>query len=123
MTSARAKATASKLTGRPAMTDRPQLEDHRGDPRWLRQRLPARIKSHDRIFAGPTRNPGRLPDRDTVLGVGGNDRIYDYSGTGNRLYGLTGSDRIYSPATPSPRSTAAMAPTSFSRMAASLAAA
>lgn len=53
-------------------------------------------RSHDRIFAGPTRNPGRLPDRDTVLGVGGNDRIYDYSGTGNRLYGLTGSDRIYS---------------------------
>ena len=53
-------------------------------------------KSHDRIYAGPTRNPGGQSDRDTIFGVGGNDRIYDYSGTGNRLYGLTGSDRIYS---------------------------
>lgn len=53
-------------------------------------------KSHDRIYAGPSRNPGGQSDRDTVLGLGGNDRIYDYSGTGNQLYGLTGSDRIYS---------------------------
>jgi len=53
-------------------------------------------KSHDTIYAGPQRNPRGLPDRDTVLGMGGNDRIYDYSGTGNRLYGLTGTDRIYS---------------------------
>ncbi|HMT03959.1 MAG TPA: calcium-binding protein [Solirubrobacterales bacterium] len=53
-------------------------------------------KSHDLIYAGPERNPGDLPDRDTVLGLGGNDRIYDYAGTGNRLYGLTGSDRIHS---------------------------
>ncbi|MCB0861742.1 MAG: calcium-binding protein [Solirubrobacterales bacterium] len=53
-------------------------------------------RSHDRIYAGPRKNPRGLPDRDKVYGVGGNDRIYDYSGTGNRLYGLTGSDRIYS---------------------------
>ncbi|OJU93257.1 MAG: hypothetical protein BGO23_11235 [Solirubrobacterales bacterium 67-14] len=53
-------------------------------------------KSHDLIYAGPTRNPRGLPDRDTVKGMGGNDRIFDYSGTGNRLYGLTGSDHIYS---------------------------
>jgi Ca2+-binding RTX toxin-like protein len=53
-------------------------------------------KSHDQIYAGPQRNPRGLPDRDTVKGMGGNDRIFDYSGTGNRLYGLTGSDRISS---------------------------
>ncbi len=53
-------------------------------------------KSHDRIFASPTRNPRGLSDRDRVFGNGGNDRIFDYSGTGNRLYGLTGSDQIHS---------------------------
>lgn len=53
-------------------------------------------KSHDRLYAGPTKNPRGLADRDIVIGRGGNDRIFDYSGTGNRLYGLTGSDRIYS---------------------------
>lgn len=53
-------------------------------------------KSHDRLYGGPKRNPRGLPDRDRLLGLGGNDRIFDYSGTGNQLYGLTGSDRIFS---------------------------
>ena len=53
-------------------------------------------KSHDRIYAGPRSNPRGQADRDVVIGNGGNDRIYDYSGTGNRLYGLSGSDRIQS---------------------------
>ena len=53
-------------------------------------------RSHDEIHGGPKRNPRGLADRDVVFGNGGNDRIYDYSGTGNRLYGLTGSDRVYS---------------------------
>lgn len=53
-------------------------------------------KSHDRIYASPTRNPGGVADRDMIFGKGGNDRIFDYSGIGNRLYGLTGSDQIHS---------------------------
>ena len=53
-------------------------------------------KSHDLSYAGPKKNPRGLPDRDVIIGAGGNDRIYDYSGIGNRLYGLTGSDYIYS---------------------------
>ncbi len=53
-------------------------------------------KSHDLIYASPKRNPHGRPDRDKVFGLGGNDRIYDYSGIGNRLYGLTGTDRIHS---------------------------
>lgn len=53
-------------------------------------------KSHDLIIAGPAKNPAGAEDKDMVLGAGGNDRIYDYSGVGNKLYGLTGSDRIHS---------------------------
>lgn len=53
-------------------------------------------KGHDFLFASPKKNPGNLPDRDTVRGLGGNDRIRDWSGEGNRLYGDTGSDRIFS---------------------------
>lgn len=51
---------------------------------------------HDFLDASPKRNPRGLPDRDTVHGLGGNDRIRDWSGEGNHLYGNTGSDRIHS---------------------------
>lgn len=53
-------------------------------------------KGHDYIYASPRTNPGGASDTDTVRGNGGNDRIYDYSGEGNRLFGLAGTDRIYS---------------------------
>lgn len=53
-------------------------------------------KGHDFIYASPKKVPKGAPDRDTVRGMGGNDRIFDYGGIGNRLYGMTGSDRIYS---------------------------
>ena len=53
-------------------------------------------KGHDFIYASPKRVPRRAADRDTVRGMGGNDRIFDYGGTGNQLYGVDGSDRIYS---------------------------
>ncbi len=53
-------------------------------------------KGHDFLYASPKTNPRGLPDRDTVHGLGGNDRIYDWSGDGNRLYGDTGSDHIFS---------------------------
>ncbi len=51
---------------------------------------------HDFIYASPKRvGPGET-DRDTVHGLGGNDRIYDWGGTGNRLHGDNGSDRLHS---------------------------
>ncbi|MDQ2621490.1 MAG: hypothetical protein M3Y45_00440 [Actinomycetota bacterium] len=53
-------------------------------------------KGHDFLFASPKKNPRGLPDRDTVHGLGGNDRIKDWSGDGNRLYGDTGSDHVFS---------------------------
>ncbi len=53
-------------------------------------------KGHDFLYGGPKKNPRGASDKDTILGLGGNDRIFDYSGEGNRLIGGTGSDRIYS---------------------------
>lgn len=51
---------------------------------------------HDFLYGGPKRNPRGLSDRDVINGRGGNDRIYDYSGSVNLLIGGNGSDRIYS---------------------------
>ncbi len=53
-------------------------------------------KGHDFIYGSPKRVPKGAADRDTLRGMGGNDRIFDYGGTGNLLYGVTGVDRIYS---------------------------
>ncbi len=53
-------------------------------------------KGHDYIYASPKKNPKGVSDTDTVRGNGGNDYIYDYSGEGNQLYGLAGSDQIHS---------------------------
>lgn len=53
-------------------------------------------KGPDFIYASPKRVPRGAADRDTVRGMGGNDRIYDYGGVGNLLYGFGGVDRIYS---------------------------
>jgi len=53
-------------------------------------------KGHDFLYGGPKKNPSGAADRDVVNGLGGNDRIYSYSGTGDRLYGGPGSDHIYS---------------------------
>ena len=53
-------------------------------------------KGHDKIYASPKKNPKGVSDTDTVRGKGGNDRIYDYSGEGNQLYGLAGTDQIHS---------------------------
>lgn len=51
---------------------------------------------HDFLYASPKRLGQGQPDRDTVHGLGGNDRIRDYGGIGNRLYGDNGSDHIHS---------------------------
>ena len=53
-------------------------------------------KGHDFIYGSPKRVPKGAADRDTIRGMGGNDRIFDYGGIGNQLYGLEGTDRIYS---------------------------
>ncbi|HTU13884.1 MAG TPA: calcium-binding protein [Solirubrobacterales bacterium] len=53
-------------------------------------------KGHDFLYGSPKSNPGGAPDSDVIYGVGGNDRIFDFSGEGNRLNGQNGSDRIYS---------------------------
>ena len=53
-------------------------------------------KGHDFIYGSPRKVPKGAKDKDTIRGQGGNDRIYDYGGTGNLLYGVTGVDRIYS---------------------------
>ncbi|MGK2955478.1 MAG: hypothetical protein ACSLFI_07410 [Solirubrobacterales bacterium] len=53
-------------------------------------------RGHDFLYGGPKKNPGEASDTDTILGLGGNDRIFDYTGEVNRLIGGTGSDRIYS---------------------------
>ncbi len=53
-------------------------------------------KGHDFLYGSPKKNRGGASDRDRILGLGGNDRIFDYSGDRNRLIGGTGSDRIYS---------------------------
>ncbi|MCO5315056.1 MAG: calcium-binding protein [Solirubrobacterales bacterium] len=53
-------------------------------------------RGHDRIYASPKRNPRGKPDRDRINGLGGNDRIFDYSGVGNRISGDDGVDRLYS---------------------------
>ena len=46
-------------------------------------------KGHDYIYGSPKKNPNNLSDTDTIRGNGGNDRIYDYAGEGNLLYGLS----------------------------------
>lgn len=53
-------------------------------------------KGHDFLYGSPKKNRGGASDTDTILGLGGNDRIFDYSGDGNNLIGGTGSDRMYS---------------------------
>lgn len=53
-------------------------------------------KGHDFLYGGPSKNPKGASDRDIIVGLGGNDRIFDYTGEGNKLIGGTGSDRIYS---------------------------
>lgn len=53
-------------------------------------------KGHDFLYGGPNKNPSGASDADTIKGLGGNDRIFDYTGSGNNLFGGTGSDRIYS---------------------------
>ncbi len=51
---------------------------------------------HDFIYGSPV-NAGPGPgDSDEMTGGGGNDRIYDYGGTGNRMLGENGSDSLYS---------------------------
>lgn len=50
-------------------------------------------KGHDFILAGPAVRDG---DRDAVFGRGGNDRITDRGGVGNRIFGESGSDRLRS---------------------------
>ncbi|MCB0827296.1 MAG: hypothetical protein KDB62_00620 [Solirubrobacterales bacterium] len=51
---------------------------------------------NDILYGGPKSAPPGAPDRDVVNGLRGNDRIYDYAGEANRLYGTTGVDNIYS---------------------------
>jgi Ca2+-binding RTX toxin-like protein len=53
-------------------------------------------KGHDFLYGGPKKNPSGAADKDTIKGLGGNDRIFDYSGEGNNFYGSTGADRIFS---------------------------
>lgn len=53
-------------------------------------------KGHDFLYGSPKSNLSGAPDTDLIYGVGGNDRIFDYSGEGNRLNGQNGSDRIFS---------------------------
>ena len=48
---------------------------------------------HDIILAGPSVPTG---DTDLVYGGGGNDRIRDLGGVGNRIFGQNGSDRLHS---------------------------
>ena len=52
-------------------------------------------KGHDFLYGGPAKNPSGASDDDTIKGLGGNDRIFDYSGE-NNLFGGTGSDRMFS---------------------------
>jgi hypothetical protein len=51
---------------------------------------------NDFLYGSPKRVPRGAADRDVIRGLRGNDRIYDYGGIGNQLYGVTGVDRIYS---------------------------
>lgn len=51
---------------------------------------------NDFLWASPKLNLAGRPDRDVVDGHGGNDRIYDHSGIGNRIHGGNGSDHIHS---------------------------
>ena len=53
-------------------------------------------QSHDKLIGGPEKNPRNLPDTDLIIGEGGNDSIFDYSGSGNRLIGLEGADELSS---------------------------
>jgi len=53
-------------------------------------------KGHDFLYGGPNGIRRGVRDRDVVRGGGGNDRIFDYGGSANRLYGEDGSDRIFS---------------------------
>lgn len=50
---------------------------------------------HDFLYGGPKSNPGGASDNDTILGLGGNDRIVDYLGE-NNLFGGTGVDTLFS---------------------------
>lgn len=51
---------------------------------------------HDFLYGGPKKNPRGKTDRDLINGRGGNDRIFDYSGSVNTLLGGNGSDHIFS---------------------------
>jgi Ca2+-binding RTX toxin-like protein len=51
---------------------------------------------NDFLYGSPMRVPREAADRDVIRGLRGNDTIYDYGGTGNQLYGVTGVDRIHS---------------------------
>ncbi|MBK5233414.1 MAG: hypothetical protein JJE13_10590 [Thermoleophilia bacterium] len=53
-------------------------------------------RNHDFLYGGPKSVPKGASDDDTIDGLGGNDRIFDYGGDGNKLIGNTGSDHIYS---------------------------
>lgn len=53
-------------------------------------------RNHDFLYGGPKKASKGASDDDTILGLGGNDRIFDYAGDGNNLIGGTGSDHIYS---------------------------
>ncbi|MGK2931956.1 MAG: hypothetical protein ACSLFD_04190, partial [Solirubrobacterales bacterium] len=53
-------------------------------------------RNHDKLYGGLKKGSVNGPDDDTIDGLGGNDRIFDYSGDGNKLIGNTGSDHIHS---------------------------
>ena len=53
-------------------------------------------RNHDKLYGGLKKGSVSGSDDDTIDGLGGNDRIFDYSGDGNKLIGNTGSDHIYS---------------------------
>lgn len=52
-------------------------------------------RNHDFLYGGPRKVPKRASDNDTIRGLGGNDRMFDYAGK-NNLIGGRGSDRIFS---------------------------
>ena len=51
---------------------------------------------NDFLYGSPKRVPRNAADKDVIRGLRGNDTIYDYGGTGNQLYGVTGVDRVHS---------------------------
>jgi Ca2+-binding RTX toxin-like protein len=53
-------------------------------------------RGHDKLYGSPKKVPAGVADTDRIEGNGGNDKIWDYGGSGNELLGEEGSDTIYS---------------------------